>query len=473
MHQGEEDGKSGVKDIVLWCGKWRDGQNFLPLRGGVIIFAGMIERYSRPAMRAIWDAQRKFEIWLEVETLACEAMAELGLIPAEDARVIREKGAFKIEEIEEIERRTNHDVIAFLENVASYVGPAARWIHQGLTSSDILDTTLAVQMKESVAILLADLDELLATVAKRAREHKMTPMIGRSHGIHAEPITFGLKLALMYDEFRRARERLEQTLERVAVGKLSGAVGTHAHLDPRVEEMVCKRLGLKPAVLATQVIQRDRHAEFSTTLALVASSIDRWATEFRHLQRTEVLEVEEFFSKGQKGSSAMPHKRNPITGERLSGLARVLRGNAIAALENVALWHERDISHSSVERIILPDSCTLLDYMLVTLEKLVGGLLVYPENMRRNLEITCGLYFSQSVLLRLTELGMARQEAYEAVQRAAMRTWQDKKPFEENLAAEPEVAAKLSREEIAGLCSLDRHFRYVDETFRKLGLEGG
>lgn len=424
-------------------------------------------------MRAIWEPQRKFEIWLEIEILACESMAELGLIPEGDARTIREKGAFKIEEIDEIERRTNHDVIAFLENVASYVGPAARWIHQGLTSSDILDTTLAVQMKESVAILLADLESLLKTVSGRAVEHKWTPMIGRSHGIHAEPITFGLKLALMYDEFRRAKDRLEQMLERVAVGKLSGAVGTHAHLDPRVEEMVCMRLGLKPAILSTQIIQRDRHAEFSTTLALVASSIDRWATEFRHLQRTEVLEVEEFFGKGQKGSSAMPHKRNPITGERLSGLARVLRGNAVAALENVALWHERDISHSSVERIILPDSCTLLDYMLDKMDKLVAGLLIYPENMQRNLEITHGLYFSQSVLLRLTELGMARQEAYEAVQRAAMKTWRDKRPLEVNLAEEQAIMERLAPEEIEGLCSLDRHFRHIDETFRRLGIEGG
>lgn len=437
---------------------------------GTAIFARMIARYARPVMRAVWEPQRKFEIWLEIETLACEAMAELGLIPVEDARQIRQKGTFKIEEIDEIEKRTNHDVIAFLENVASYVGPAARWIHQGLTSSDILDTTLAVQMKESIALLLADIDGLMATVAKRAIEHKLTPMIGRSHGVHAEPITFGLKLALMYDEFRRSRERLVQTLDRVAVGKLSGAVGTHAHLDPRVERMVCERLGLQPAILSTQIIQRDRHAEFSLTLALIASSIDRWATEFRHLQRTEVLEVEEFFSKGQKGSSAMPHKRNPITGERLSGLARVLRGNAVAALENVALWHERDISHSSVERIILPDSCTLLDYMLVTLEKLVGELIVYPENMMRNLELTHGLYFSQSVLLRLTELGMARQEAYEAVQRAAMKTWRDKRPLEENLADEPAVAEKLDRSEIASLCSLDRHFQHVDETFRQLGM---
>ena len=324
----------------------------------------MISRYSRAPMRDLWSEERKFAIWLEIEVLACEALADLGQIPRQDAEIIRAKSRFSIEEINEIEKRTQHDVIAFLENVASHVGPAARWMHQGLTSSDILDTTLAVQMTASCDLLLTDLGELRGSIAERARAFKDVPMIGRSHGIHAEPITFGLKLALMYDEFGRAEERLRQTRARVSVGKLSGAVGTHAHLDPRVETQVCTRLGLKPAVLSTQVIQRDRHAEFSTTLALIASSIDRWATEFRHLQRTEVLEVEEFFGAGQKGSSAMPHKRNPITGERLSGLARVLRGNAVAALENVALWHERDISHSSVERIILPDSCTLLDYML-------------------------------------------------------------------------------------------------------------
>jgi adenylosuccinate lyase len=308
-------------------------------------------------MRALWSEQRKYEIWLEIETLACEAMAEVGAVPQEDAIAVRRNGGFDLAEIAEIEKRTNHDVIAFLENVASRVGPAARWMHQGMTSSDVLDTTLAVQMAEASDRLLSSLRELRAVIARRAREFKFTPMIGRSHGIHAEPITFGLKLALMFDEFGRAIERLEQIQPRIRVGKLSGAVGTHAHLDPRVEQRVCERIGLKAATLSTQVVQRDRHAEFHTTLALIASSIDRWATEFRHLQRTEVLEVEEYFSAGQKGSSAMPHKRNPISGEKLSGLARVVRGNALAALENVALWHERDISHSSVERIIMPDSC--------------------------------------------------------------------------------------------------------------------
>ncbi len=422
-------------------------------------------------MRELWSEERKFQIWLEIETLACEAMADLGEIPAEDAAEIRKRARFSVDEINEIEKRTNHDVIAFLENVAESVGPAARWIHQGLTSSDLLDTTLAVQLTESAKILSEDIMDLRDVIASQARRYKMTPMIGRSHGIHAEPITFGLKLALMFDEFGRAAERLGQTAERVRVGKLSGAVGTHAHLDPRIERQVCEKLGLRPAVLSTQIIQRDRHAEFSTTLALVASSIDRWATELRHLQRTEVLEVEEFFSAGQKGSSAMPHKRNPITAERLSGLARVVRGNAVAALENVALWHERDISHSSAERIILPDSCTLLDYMLHKLRGLIEQLQVYPGNMERNLGLTKGLYFSQSILLALTRAGAARQTAYEAVQRAAMKTWKGDQTFAENAKAEPEITNLLSPERIDHLCSLDIHFRYVDETFRALGLE--
>jgi len=431
----------------------------------------VIERYTRPEMAAVWADQRKYEIWLEIETLACEAQAEIGVVPKEDAETIRAKARFDLKEIAEIEKRTNHDVIAFLENVASYVGPACRWMHQGMTSSDVLDTTLAVQMAEASDLLLKDLLELREIVARRALEFKMTPMIGRSHGIHAEPITFGLKLALMYDEFGRALERLTETQARIRVGKLSGAVGTHAHLDPRVEEQVCEKLGLKAAALSTQVLQRDRHAEFQTVLAIIASSIDRWATEFRHLQRTEVLEVEEYFSAGQKGSSAMPHKRNPITGEKLSGLARVVRGNAMAALENVPLWHERDISHSSVERIIMPDSCIMVDYMLVTLRKLVERLLVYPDNMERNLRITKGLYFSQTILLKLTERGLERKAAYEAVQRAAMKTWQGAQTLQENLAAEPEVAALLSREEIDKLCSLDIHYAHVDETFRKLGIK--
>jgi adenylosuccinate lyase len=422
-------------------------------------------------MRRIWSEERKFQIWLEIEVLACEAMAKLGQIPKGDAAEIRKRARFSIPEILEIEKRTNHDVIAFLENVAQSVGPAARWIHQGLTSSDILDTTLAVQLTESSKILLDDLKDLRKAVAKQARRFKMTPMIGRSHGIHAEPITFGLKLALMFDEFGRAEERLTQTLERVRVGKLSGAVGTHAHVDPAIERTVCEKLGLKAATISTQIVQRDRHAEFLTTLAVIASSIDRWATEFRHLQRTEVLELEEFFGEGQKGSSAMPHKRNPITGERLSGLARVIRGNAVVAMENVALWHERDISHSSAERIILPDSCTLLDYMLVKLRELVEGLQVYPERMGQNLALTKGLYHSQSILLALTRAGAERKSAYEAVQRAAMKTWKGEGTFVENAKGEPEIMSRLSAAEIDKLCSLEIHFQHVDATFKALGLE--
>ena len=390
-------------------------------------------------MRDIWSDKRKFEIWLEIETLACEAMAKSGTDPERGRGGHPGAGAFFRHEIPEIEKRTNHDVIAFLENVAASVGPAARWMHQGLTSSDVLDTTLAVQMTESARILADDLDALRDVIAEQAREFKMTPMIGRSHGIHAEPITFGLKLALMFDEFGRAEERLGAD-HRADPGRKIERCGRDARASRSgIERSVCERLGLKPAALSTQIIQRDRHAEFLTVLAIIASSIDRWATEFRHLQRTEVLEVEEFFGEGQKGSSAMPHKRNPITGERLCGLARVIRGNAVTAMENVALWHERDISHSSAERIILPDSCTLLDYMLVKLRELVDGLQIYPEHMEQNLGLTKGLYFSQSILLALTRAGAERKTAYEAVQRAAMRTWQGDGSFAENAKEEPEI----------------------------------
>jgi adenylosuccinate lyase len=421
-------------------------------------------------MREIWDDSCKYSIWLEIEVLACEAMAELGLIPEADAQAIRARGKFSVPEILEIEKRTNHDVIAFLENVASYIGPEARWMHQGLTSSDVLDTALAVQLVRSCDILLEDVAKLREAVGQKARQYKETPMIGRSHGIHAEPITFGLKMALMYDEFGRAEQRLEAARKEVAVGKLSGAVGTHAHLDPKVEARVCEKLGLKADPLSTQVVQRDRHAQFSVNLAVVASSMDRWATEFRHLQRTEVLELEEYFRPGQKGSSAMPHKRNPITGERLSGLARVIRGNAVAALENVALWHERDISHSSVERIIFPDSCILMDYMLATLTDLVDGLQVYPHHMLENLGITKGLYFSQSILLELTRRGLERKTAYEAVQRAAMATWQSQDDFLTEVRKVPAITSLIPPAELDQLCSLEQHFRYIDQAFRDVGL---
>jgi adenylosuccinate lyase len=343
-------------------------------------------------------------------------------------------------------------------------------MHQGLTSSDILDTTLAVQLVQASDLLAAGVRSVRSAAARQAITHKMTPMIGRSHGIQAEPITFGLKMALMYDEFGRAETRLQRAQSVIRVGKLSGAVGTHAHLDPRVEEIVCRRLHLEPDRLSTQIIQRDRHAEFSATLAVIASSIDRWATEFRHLQRTEVGELEEYFSPGQKGSSAMPHKRNPISGERLSGLARVIRGNAVAALENVALWHERDISHSSVERIILPDSCTLLDYMLDRLAKLVDGLVVYPDRMEQNLAMSKGLYFSQSILLELTRRGMERKAAYEAVQKAAMATWQSNSDFLQEVRKTTEITKVIPEADLAKLCSVEQHFRHIDETFRRLGL---
>ena len=421
-------------------------------------------------MREIWTDEKKFSIWLEIETLVCEEMAELGQIPESDARAVRERARFSTAEILELEKQTHHDVIAFLENVSASVGPEARWMHQGLTSSDILDTCLAVQLCLAADILLEDIRELRTEVALKAREYKYIPMIGRSHGVHAEPITFGLKMALMYDEFGRAEKRMRAARSEIAVGKLSGAVGTHAHLDPEVEKKVCARLGLEPDSLSTQIIQRDRHAVFSAQLAIIASSIDRWGTEFRHLQRTEVLELEEYFSPGQKGSSAMPHKRNPITGERLSGLARVIRGNAVASFENVALWHERDISHSSVERIILPDSCLLLDYMLATLTKLVSGLQIYPQNMQRNLEITKGLFFSQSILLELTRRGVERKIAYEAVQRAAMATWTGKEDFLAEIKKVPEITSVIPPAELDSLCKLEQHFRHVDQKFKNVGL---
>jgi adenylosuccinate lyase len=430
----------------------------------------MIPRYSRPEMAALWSEDAKLDHWLEIEVLACEGMAKFGHIPAEDARQIRAKARYNIAQVRENEKRTNHDVIAFLEEVAGHVGTPGRFIHRGLTSSDLLDTTLALQLVASANLLLADLRKLRDAIAVRAKEHKFTPMMGRSHGIHAEPITYGLKLALMHDEFGRAEKRLIEARDQVAVGKLSGAVGTHAHLDPRVEEFVCEKLGLKAADLSTQIIQRDRHAHFMSTLALVASSIDRWATEFRHLQRTEVLEVEEFFAAGQKGSSAMPHKRNPITGEKLSGLARVIRGNAVAALENVALWHERDISHSSVERIIFPDSCELLSYMLHLLADLVARQIVYPENMAANLAKSKGLIFSQTVLLALADKGLPRQTAYEAVQAASMACWRGSEPLQVHLKNSKEIRSVLSEKEIDELCSPERHFRYVEDTFKKLGL---
>lgn len=431
----------------------------------------MITRYSRPEMVTLWTEEAKLNHWLEIEVLACEGMAMMGQIPKKDAVQIRSRARFDIEQVRENEKRTQHDVLAFLENVATYVGPAGRWIHQGLTSSDLLDTTLALQLRDAGQLLLKDLKALRKVIATKAKKYRDVPMIGRSHGIHAEPITYGLKLALMFEEFGRAEIRLQEALEQISAGKLSGAVGTHAHLDPRIETYVCKKLGLKAANLATQIIQRDRHAHYMTTLALIGSSIDRWATEFRHLQRTEVLEVEEFFSKGQKGSSAMPHKRNPIIGERLSGLARVLRGNALASMENVALWHERDISHSCVERVIFPDSTVLLDYMLHLLTELVDKQLVYPENMKKNLDKSKGLFFSQSVLLALTEAGIERRKAYEMVQRNAMACWQGEGTLIDYLEKDKEITKLLPPKELKKICSLERHFRHVKKTFEKCGIK--
>jgi adenylosuccinate lyase len=438
----------------------------------------MIQRYSLPEMRKIWSEERKLEIWLQIEILTAEALCRQGVIPENEFNQLKSNAKFDISRCHELEKTINHDVVAFTTNVSENIGaPANRWLHYGLTSSDLLDTTLAIQMIESADILIKDVKELRSVIADKAIKYKFTPMIGRSHGVHAEPITFGLKMALMYDEFGRALQRLLKTKESVAVGKISGAVGTHAHLSPSVEAYVCSKLGLRPAVIATQVIQRDLHAEFILTLALIAASIERWAVEFRHLQRTEVLEVEEFFGKGQKGSSAMPHKRNPITSERLTGLARVIRGNAIAALENVALWHERDISHSSVERVIFPDSCTLLDYMLVTLKRLIEGLLVYPDNMLRNMDLSLGLWHSQAVLLALLKKGFSREQAYEMVQRNAMKTWQAKHEnrndadFKTQLLKDEDIGKILTKEELDSICRLEMHFKDIDRKFKELGLE--
>ena len=437
----------------------------------------MIGRYTRPEMRDIWTEQRKLEIWLEIELLAAEALCAEGLVPKAHLRQMKAKATFSIARCRELERTLNHDVIAFTTNVGENIGkPASRWLHFGLTSSDIIDTAFAVQMSESVKILIADVKRLRKTIAAKARRHKFTPMIGRSHGINAEPTTFGLKMALMYDEFGRALERLETLKPRVAIGKLSGAVGTSAHLSPKVESFVCRKLALKPAPIATQVVQRDIHAEFMTTVALVGASIERWATEFRHLQRTEVLEAEEFFAKGQKGSSAMPHKRNPITAERLTGLARVLRGNAIAALENVSLWHERDISHSSVERVIFPDSCTLLNYMIHKLTDLTKGLIVYPKNMAKNLGQSLGMWNSQTVLLALIRKGLTREESYALVQQNAMETWKTKHAgrndadFLTQLQSDPAVAKHFKKGELEAICSTDFHYKHIELRFKKLGL---
>jgi len=431
----------------------------------------MIDRYTTPEMGKIWDDENKYSKWMEIEILACEAMAELGQIPKEAARQIREKADFDIEKIYQVEEVTKHDVIAFLTVMGEYVGEASKYIHYGMTSSDVLDTSLAVLMKEAAELLLESLKELDKVLVEKAQEHKYTLMIGRTHGIHAEPVTFGLKMALWIAENRRNIARLEAAREVVSAGKISGAVGTFANIDPFIEEYVCKHLGLKPAEVSTQILQRDRHAEFMSTLAIIGSSLDKFALELRNLQRTDILEVEEEFSKGQKGSSAMPHKRNPITSERVSGLARVLRGNALAALENVALWHERDITHSSVERVIIPDSCILLHYMLKIFTRVVKNLNVYPENMKRNMRITGKLTFSQKIMLELVEKGgIKREEAYALVQRNALKAWEEKADFEELLLSDQEIAKYLSNEAIKACFDYDYHIKNVDTIFKRLDL---
>ncbi|MGA8713705.1 MAG: adenylosuccinate lyase [Roseiarcus sp.] len=431
----------------------------------------MIPRYSRPKMTAVWSPETRFRIWFEIEAYACEAMAELGVIPNEAAKAIWEKGGkakFDVERIDEIERVTKHDVIAFLTHLAEFIGPDSRFVHQGMTSSDVLDTCLAVQLRRASDILIADVDALLAALKRRAYEYKMTPTVGRSHGVHAEPTTFGLKLALAFAEFSRARARLVTAREEISTTAISGAVGTFANIDPRVEEHVAKKLGLKVEPVSTQVIPRDRHAAFFATLGVVASSVERLATEIRHLQRTEVMEAEEYFSEGQKGSSAMPHKRNPVLTENLTGLARMVRSAVTPALEDVALWHERDISHSSVERMIGPDATITLDFALARLAEVIGKLVVYPETMRKNLDKLGGLIHSQRVLLALTQKGLSREEAYALVQRNAMPVWRGEGDFLTLLKADRDVAKALSAEELEALFDLGYHFKEVDTIFRRV-----
>lgn len=428
----------------------------------------MIERYTLPEMGKIWEDKFKFDTWLKIEILACEARAEMGEIPKLDVEIIKLKANFDVKRILEIEETTKHDVIAFLTNVAEYVGPESRHIHYGMTSSDILDTTLSYQMKAAGELLLKRLFELKDALKLRAIEHKNTVCVGRSHGIHAEPTTMGLKFALWFEETKRNIERLKRATEIISVGQISGAVGTFEHLSPTVEEFVCNKVGLKPAPVSTQVIQRDRHAEFLTTLAIIAATLEKISIEIRHLQRTEVLEAEEYFSKGQKGSSAMPHKRNPIVSERVTGLARILRSNSMAAIENVALWHERDISHSSVERIIVPDSCIALDYMLDLIVKMISKLLIYPENMIRNLNLTRGLVFSQTILLKLVTKGISREDAYHIVQDSAMKVWADEKlNLKDELSKSDELKKYISIDELTEIFENKTMLKNVEFIFNR------
>jgi adenylosuccinate lyase len=428
----------------------------------------MIPRYSRPEMARIWEPENRFRIWFEIEAHACDAMAELGLIPKEAAKAVWERGRFEVARIDEIERETRHDVIAFLTNLAEHVGPEARFIHQGMTSSDVLDTCLAVQLKEAADLLIADVDTLLAALKRRAFEHKYTVSIGRSHGIHAEPTTFGLKLAGHYAEFARNRARLVEARREIATCAISGAVGTFANIDPGIEEYVAKKLGLAVEPVSTQIIPRDRHATFFSALAITASGIERLAIEIRHLQRTEVREAEEYFAPGQKGSSAMPHKRNPVLSENLTGLARLVRAAVIPALENVALWHERDISHSAVERVNAPDATIALDFALARLAQVIDKLVIYPEAMQRNLDRLGGLVHSQRVLLALTQAGMSREDAYRIVQRNAMQVWERGSDFKSLLGMDPEVAQFLKPAELDALFDLGYHTKHIDTIFARV-----
>jgi adenylosuccinate lyase len=428
----------------------------------------MIPRYSRKEMVSIWEPENKFQIWFEIEAHACDALAELGIIPTEAAKEIWAKGKFDVAKIDEIEKVTKHDVIAFLTNLAESIGDSARFVHQGMTSSDVLDTCLSVQLNRASKLLLADIDQTLDILKKRAYEFKDVPCMGRSHGIHAEPVTFGLKLASFYAEMKRNRDRLEQARVDVATCAISGAVGTFANIDPKVQDHVAAKLGLASEPISTQVIPRDRHAFYFATLGVIASSIERIATEIRHLQRTEVLEVEEFFSKGQKGSSAMPHKRNPVLSENLTGLARIVRAYVTPALENVALWHERDISHSSVERMIAPDATVTLDFALTRMNDMLDNLLVYPENMEKNLNQLKGLVFSQRILLELTQKGVSREDAYSFVQRNAMQVWQEGRDFQTLLNDDADISKYLSKDEISALFDMNYHTKNVDAIFQRV-----
>jgi len=421
-------------------------------------------------MARIWSEEEKLSNWLKIEMLVCEAWAKLGKIPQESLKRIKERARFDLKRIREIEEKVRHDVVAFLTNVAEYVGPEARYIHLGLTSSDILDTGLALQMREAADIIIQDLEDLAETLKRKAREHKGTLMMGRTHGVHAEPITLGLKFALWYEETKRNLERMKLAREEIAYGKISGAVGTYAHLEPFVEEYVCEKLGLRPCKISSQIVQRDRHAFYLSILAIIASSLNKFALEIRGLQRTEIREVEEEFTRGQKGSSAMPHKRNPIICERICGLARLARSNVQAALENIPLWGERDISHSSVERVIIPDSTILVDYILNKFNHVLKNLLIYPDNMRKNLERTGGMFFSQGLLLELVRKGLSREKAYEIVQRNAMRCWKEGENFEKLVREDEEVKRYLDEEELRSIFELHHYLRNVDEIFKKVGI---